>query len=212
MALFPQTLAKNAGTIFLNDEITQLSQNQVLLKSGKTVDFNFIVFANGQQHEKMEDNQYFGTSTFYFAGMDQESIPSSLLLQGNENSRILHFCFPSKIQPNYAPKGKALCSVTLNWAGNIQNPAQVADEILIELSEVFPSVNWSTFSFLKHFDIPKALPKWESGNKETWKVNENQVFIGDYLAYPSINGALRSGREAGEWISNQLKNQNFISG
>jgi hypothetical protein len=77
----------------------------------------------------------------------------------------------------------------------------------LDLSKHYPSIDWKQFDYLAHFDIPFALPKWESGNEETFKVNQNRISIGDYLAYPSINGALRSGREAGEYVVSKLKTQ-----
>lgn len=38
-----------------------------------------------------------------------------------------------------------------------------------------------------------------------FEVEDGLVRIGDHCTYPSINGALRSGREAGEWLLEQIK-------
>jgi predicted NAD/FAD-dependent oxidoreductase len=48
-----------------------------------------------------------------------------------------------------------------------------------------------------------ALPIIQ-GQTPGFKVEDGIVFCGDYLSSPSINGALRSGRLAAEWIVKKL--------
>jgi predicted NAD/FAD-dependent oxidoreductase len=51
--------------------------------------------------------------------------------------------------------------------------------------------------------ILNALPIIQ-GQTPGFKVEDGIVFCGDYLSSPSINGALRSGRLAAEWIVKKL--------
>jgi len=205
-------MALQAGPILYNEQVTDLKDNLILFESGKQFEADWIINATGMEDvvapkQKTNAANFRGTSTYYFSSDFVAHLPKSIVLIADPKSFILHFCFPSAIQKSYAPKGKSLCSVTLNWHGPSENPTEMATKIIEELLIQYTSVNWNAFSFLAHFDIPFALPKWETGNEKTYIVEGNRLTIGDHVSYPSINGALRSGREAAQFLIAEIENQ-----
>jgi phytoene dehydrogenase-like protein len=185
---------KNQDSIRLNYEVINISDSQVYCRNGKIFQSSFIIDSTGQSSKL--NNKFRSTTTVYLKGPVNKEISSSLVLNGNQDGNILHFCFPSAVQPRYAPTDIALCSVTLRNASADPNiPA-----ILKELKQLLPDIDWNQWSYLHHFFIPKAIPEHQSGPKAYFRQEGNTFFVGDIESYPSINGAMRSGREAAEKI------------
>jgi predicted NAD/FAD-dependent oxidoreductase len=57
---------------------------------------------------------------------------------------------------------------------------------------------------LKTYKIPEALPQFfaDSPTENNLKLNENLYRCGDYTAYPSLNAAMKTGREVAEMLRN----------
>jgi len=192
---------KNQDSIRLNYEVTNISDSQVNCRNGKIFQSSFIIDSTGQSSKL--NNKFRSTTTVYLKGPVNKEITSSLVLNGNQDGNILHFCFPSAVQPGYAPTGNSLCSVTLsNPSADPNIPA-----ILKELKQLLPDIDWEKWTYLHHFFIPKAIPEHQSGPKTHFRQEGNTFFVGDIESYPSINGAMRSGREAAEKIT-ELQRKN----
>jgi hypothetical protein len=212
MGAIGKLMAKDLGPILFQKTVTGINGNIVSLSNDAQIEAEWIINATAKQDSIFNQNDngekdFLGTTTLYLKGKRQASVSKSIVLIADPTSQILHFSFPSEVQNAYAPDGYSLCSISLKWKGITQNPQKLTEHIVLDLSKHYPSIDWKQFDYLAHFDIPFALPKWESGNEETFKVNQNRISIGDHLAYPSINGALRSGREAGEYVVSKLKTQ-----
>jgi phytoene dehydrogenase-like protein len=196
MAALPETMAKSAGDIRFQARVASLKSGQIVLESGEILEADWVVDARPFQ-EKDPKMKGRSTVTVYLEGPFQKNLPQCLVLNGNKNSSILHFSFPSAVQPTYAPEGKCLCSITFlekpgtrNFLPDLQN----------ELTLLYPKINWLAFQCLEVISVPHALPTFSTASKMTFEVEERLIRIGDHCTYPSINGALRSGREAGEWL------------
>ena len=210
MGQIAKSMTTTSGEILFGEEATSIVNNTILLKSGKEIEAKWIVNATGKEDVVFggyvkNDNEFRSATTVYLKGPKLTTSLKSLVLVGNPESSILHFSFPSEIQKNYAPEGFSLCSVSLKWSGLNLDPLELTEKILKELSLEYPDISWSGYSYLAHFDIPYALPKWTTGNESTFTVLDHRIVIGDHVAYPSINGALKSGREAGEFLRKQIQ-------
>ncbi len=122
-----------------------------------------------------------------------------LIINSNQNELIDHLLVASDVVRSYAPAGKTLISV------NIVGDKAVADDLLeenmqAELSQWFGSkIVWR---HLKTYQIPNALPQYiqNSPIDIELKINEYTYRCGDYAAYPSLNAAMKTGREVAEMI------------
>jgi len=203
-------MAKDLANILYGEKVAKIEVNTAFLETGKQIEAEWIINATGKQDlifntESSNQREFRGATTLYLKAEKQPELSKSIVLIGDSESPVLHFSFPSEVQKLYAPEGYCLCSVSIKWKGITEDHENLATSILIELSKHYPSINWQEFSYLAHFDIPYALPKWQSGNKQTFLVDKNRITIGDHVAYPSINGALRSGREAAEYVIKKIK-------
>ena len=203
-------MAKQLVEIRFEETVKNIVGHAVMLKSGISIEAEWIVNATGKQdlifdHKTPNPADFRGTTTLYLKGKWQSGVSKSIVLIADPDSPILHFSFPSEVQKTYAPNGYCLCSVTLKWKGISPDTEKLAASTLKDLAKHYTSIDWNQFIYLAHFDIPYALPKWESGNESTFLVEQNRITIGDHVAYPSINGALRSGREGAEYLIRKIK-------
>ncbi len=60
----------------------------------------------------------------------------------------------------------------------------------------------NVWQHLKTYKIPQALPQFfqNSSVEDNLKINEYTYRCGDYTAYPSLNAAMKTGREAAEML------------
>lgn len=179
--------------ISFHSEVKGIDHGWVFCRDGRQVRPSYIIDTAGLDKP---EQAFKGTYNLYFQGPSEKQIPSCLILNGNPDKEILHFCFPSAIQPSYAPPGKSLCSVTLKNQHLSPDP----QHILKALSGLFPDLDWNKWDFLDAFKIEKALPTYQQGPRSFFSRTGNLFSAGDRESYPSINGALRSGREAAEAI------------
>jgi protoporphyrinogen oxidase len=122
-----------------------------------------------------------------------------LIINSNRNELIDHLFVASDVAPSYAPVGKTLISV------NIVGRKGIADELLeentkAELSQWLSSkINWQ---HLKTYRISSALPQYNQNSTidTELKINEYLYRCGDYTAYPSLNAAMKTGREVAEML------------
>lgn len=177
---------------FLNTEVKSFGPDGVFCSDGRKFNSTYILETSGMH---LQRRPYRATRNIYLSG-PAGGLPPALILNGNREGSIMHFCFPSSVQPAYAPEGFALCSITL------RNPEEEPDFLALrkELQLLFPVQDWSRWSFLESFYIKKALPVNQPGFSPLFRREGNIFIAGDGESYPSINGAMRSGREAAEAI------------
>jgi hypothetical protein len=105
----------------------------------------------------------------------------------------------SDLAPSYASEGKTLISV------NIVGENTLSERALIEKAEKELSLWFGGMHHWKHlrsYHIPEALPQYFNDNKPNYplKINDNLYRCGDYTAYPSLNAAMKTGREVAEML------------
>ncbi|SOE22251.1 Protoporphyrinogen oxidase [Spirosomataceae bacterium TFI 002] len=151
-----------------------------------------IVAVNESALSVKKQPTYNKTSCFYFS-CDTVSFQNTSYLHLNPTGGLIrHVCFLNRIQPTYAPKGKDLLSVTVSYDEKL-----AAKNVEIELSILFEN-QLEGLKFLKVYHIPEALSFYDGEMKGVHKNTVGQIVCGDHTLYPSINGALKSGRLAAE--------------
>jgi hypothetical protein len=139
------------------------------------------------------------TTCTYFAA-DRDPLPRKMLaINPNRLSPVHHVCVPSSICPSYAPEGQSLISVSTQGVV-LTDPAKLALDVRLVLREWFGEEvdNWR---YLRTYHIPEALASFEAGSrKQSLRLGETLYCCGDYLAYPSLNAAMQTGREVAEAI------------
>lgn len=208
MQAIPEQIAANLSPnqIRLNTPVRNISGKTIFLENGETIEADKIVLATDAntaakllgKESKIEFN---GTVCLYFVSdiplkLDGEPY---LIINSNKDELINHILIASDVAPSYAPAGKTLISV------NIIGNNELSDNILIkkvqsELVEWFGAGN--DWRHLKTYRIKDALPQYfqASAAENELKINEFTYRCGDYTAYPSLNAAMKTGREVAEMI------------
>ena len=108
----------------------------------------------------------------------------------------LHLSIPSAVQPSYAPAGCHLLSATVLGA-----PAgSIEGEVRADLRRWFGQTA-DRWTHLRTTRVPQALPALDTDEPVLQRTGAQRlqsgvVVCGDYLATPSIQGAMAAGRNA----------------
>ena len=205
MQEIPEQIAGNlsAGQIRLNTKVQKIEGKTIYLESGETIEAEKIVIATDAntsakllgEESKTDFNQ---TSCYYFTSEKNLNLEGEpyLIINSNKNELIDHIFPASNAVPSYSPEGKNLLSV--NTVGKSEYKAE---EIKAELEKWFGKDK--NFEHLKTYKIPEALPEYSKKTDigKNLKVSESLYLCGDHTMYPSLNGAMRSGRMVAEMIS-----------
>ena len=135
----------------------------------------------------LESPATFASKTFYFSADKTASQPPLLRLISDEN--LLHFTCLTDVNPGLAPKGKALYSAT-----SLRNSNK--DEVMAALEKQLSGIK---LHFIEEFDLPHSLQAVDA-YESIKKAARGIILAGDYVQFPSLQGALASGREAAEEI------------
>lgn len=108
---------------------------------------------------------------------------------------------PSDVQPTYAPPGQALISVSSHGLPALSLPTDAALDAALrpELAAWFGAEAVARWRWLGAYRVPEALPT-AAPPGGIRRAAPGVWVCGDYVAYPSLNAALGSGRQAGEAI------------
>jgi phytoene dehydrogenase-like protein len=175
----------------LNQEIIALDAKSVTLKSGEIIEGEAVILAVDlpavAKLLKSEIPATLGSQTFYFSAKYSVKQPALLRLVGEEH--LLHFTCLTDVNPDLAPKGKSLYSATSLTKSSEK-------EVKSALEKQLPG---QKLTFIASFDIPHSLQQVD-GYEVIRKSTKGIVLAGDYLEFPSLQGALYSGRKAAEEI------------
>lgn len=134
--------------------------------------------------------------------------------RGTKGKFINNVCFPSVVNPSYAPAGKSLCSVTVLKTAMEVYEGREADldaSVRRQLGDWFPNCNiQDDWNLQRIYSIPNAQPSQFQGPMPA-NVNGGRdcttfrgtalpsglYVCGDHMATATLNGALESGVKAG---------------
>jgi protoporphyrinogen oxidase len=204
MQAIPEQVAGHLSLqqIRLNTPVRNIEGRTLFLESGEKLEAEKIILATEAavaarllaEEQKIEFN---GTTCFYFEtdSLLEFAAEPYLMINSNTDELIDHLLVLSAAVPGYAPSGKTLVSV------NIVGNTEVSEEdIKIELAAWFGrEIAWR---HLRTYKIPHALPRYfpDSAVESNLRINDFIYRCGDYTAYPSLNAAMKTGREVAEMI------------
>lgn len=202
----PEQLAAHLSPdqLRLGAPVEKIGGNNVYLKNGEVIAADKIVLATDAETAarllgRKSDTRFNETVCLYFV-VDQplklEGEPY-LIINSNSGELIDHVLIVSEVAPSYAPPGKTLLSVNLVGAQDCADD-ELTEKVRTELVKWFGE-NY-VWRHLKTYRIERALPQFvrNSLTQENLKADENIFSCGDYTAYPSLNAAMRTGRQVAE--------------
>lgn len=131
------------------------------------------------------------SSAWYFAIEEPLRAQHQLYVSRAHSGPVVTAIDVASVVPSYSPDGRGLLSVTTLAPCS---ESEVREHLAKMYGEPF------TGELIAQFDIANALPILAPGAERTGAINEEGlIFAGDYLTEPSQNGALLSGRLAGEF-------------
>lgn len=193
MQAIPDQMASSLPTdkLKLNQEIVAISPTSVTLKSGEIIEGDAVILAVdlpvAAKLLGLQTPQTLASRTFYFSAKKAATEPALLRLVGEQH--LLHYTCLTDVNPELAPRGKALYSATSLHNSSEKEVKEVLEKQLLG----------QKLTFIESFDIPHSLQKVDA--YEAVKNAANGIVLaGDYLEFPSLQGALHSGRKAAEEI------------
>jgi phytoene dehydrogenase-like protein len=185
--------------------VEAVEANKVALESGECLEASSVIVAcdpwNAARllHET-EERPSNSASVFYFSADTSPVIEPVLVLNGEGSGPINSVCVPSQVAAGYAPPGKSLISVAVTADFPLPSEAAVRDQLVDWYGE-----QANRWDFLKAIRVNYALPRQLSlpGNLPNTAAvarKDRIIICGDYMDVASIQGALRSGRLAAEWV------------
>lgn len=195
IAAAPNQLAQRLGEnrIHLNSDVS-IIDDTTLNVNGKTKSFDAIVraFNPNQVNEKRH------VWTLHFDAEQSPLNSQHVLLNGDvkiSDGLIAHLAVPSDVQPEYAPAGRSLVTITVvgERADSLgfTSAVKVEDAVRKEVEVWFPniSLNWRLLA-VQH--IEHALPEVGS-ERPLLATPQIQGFeCGDHMLHGSVEGALLS--------------------
>ena len=188
-----------------NARVKGFEGNQIFLEGGEVITADKIVLATDPHTSddllgETTKRVYNITTCTYFSA---ESSPLNgqkfIALNPNRRSVVHNICVPSDIAPNYGNAGKSLISVSTQGLEKLDE-RNLTNRIKRELFDWF-GAKVNVWKHLKTYHIPESLVQYRAGNeKQDMKLAENLYRCGDYLAYPSLNAAMQTGREVAQII------------
>lgn len=191
-------------SVRLSTVATEVRKNQVRLEDGTRLSGSAVVVAAeaGAAAKLLPgldiSKQWKQTTCLYFAASNMPGEGDGYIrLNAAPKGFVHNVCFPSDVSPSYAPSGQTLVSVSVHGNHGLSE-GSLLHAVRADLREWFgPQVQ--DWRHLQSYVIPFALPV--CGMQEASARTHDGVYVcGDYLAYPSLNAAMATGRLTAEEI------------
>jgi phytoene dehydrogenase-like protein len=204
MGAIPEQLAASLpeDSIRLGAKVQSIGQGELTLESGETMQAkSIVVAAEGHEASRLLGSARTvnsrSVSVLYFVAKEPPLDEPILAINGGSRGPINSVCVPNLVQPSYAPEGDWLVSATVvGWPTS-------DDKILVnmvrsQLRRWFGLIA-QEWKLLRVYRIVHAHPvvypmEWQ----QAARVADGVYVCGDHRATPSIQGAMESGRLAGE--------------
>ncbi len=202
MQAIPEQIAAHLSPdqIRLNTSVEKIDGKTIFLANGETIEAEKIVIATDANAAakllgEPAKTAFNGTTCLYFTSDQPLELSGEpyLIINSDTDEIINHLLIASAVAPSYAPTGKTLISVNI-----IGNKDFSIDQVQMELTDWFGENH--AWQHLKTYRIPDALPQYFENSAIALKINDFIYRCGDYAAYPSLNAAMKTGREVAEMI------------
>lgn len=208
MQAIPEQIASHLlpNQIRLQTRVEKIEGQKIYLENGETIIADTIVLATDANttNRLLGSNQHTNfnsTDCLYFTcdtPFDLFEVPY-LIINANVSELIHHMVVLSAFAPRYAPEGKVLISVSL-VGKNSFSEVELIEKVQQELQQWFGKKY--VWQHLRTYRIPEALPQYFEApvSNSCLKINDYLYQCGDHTAYPSLNAAMKTGREVAEMI------------
>lgn len=204
----PNLLVEQIGGshVRLNSRVNRIKGSEVVLENGESYYAKEVLCAAdalsaAQVGASRQTYSHSGVTTLYLSS-PSPPFPEPVIVINADRGPIATLAVVSNVQPSYSPPGHSLISISVIGSEAALPQATLYQRVLGEAKEWFGS-HVNSWSPVKSFPIPAAVvtrPNLTPGYSR-----ENGIlFAGDYLSYPSQNGALLAGRMAGKHIVESL--------
>ena len=188
-----------------NARVKGFEGNQIFLDGGEVITAGRIVLATDPKSsdkllgETNERTYNITTCTYFSAETSPLKGQKFIALNPNRRGAVHNICVPSDISSHDGNEGKSLISVSTQGLEKLDE-RNLTNKIKLELFDWFgPSVN--VWKHLKTYHIPESLVQYRAESiHQNSKLSDNLYRCGDYLAYPSLNAAMQTGREVAQMI------------
>lgn len=207
MQAIPEQIAEMLprNSIRKNARVKGFEGNQIFLDGGEVITADRIVVATDPKTsdrllgETNERTYNITTCTYFSAESSPLKGQKFIALNPNRRGAVHNVCVPSDISSHYGNAGKSLISVSTQGLEKLDE-RNLTNRIKRELFDWFgASVN--VWKHLKTYHIPESLVQYRAGSeRQNSKLGDNLYRCGDYLAYPSLNAAMQTGREVAQMI------------
>ncbi|MDO6472797.1 NAD(P)/FAD-dependent oxidoreductase [Maribacter sp. 1_MG-2023] len=191
-----------------NTSVSCISDSKILLADGQEIESDFIIIAteasNLIQNLKNQAIEWQSCDTLYFE-TENRTIKKPLIGLIPDQGTVINNIFYHTSLKTAINAGKELLSVTVVDNQGITGKALI-DQVQTELKE-FCGITSPTF--LKHYSIPKSLPKlsdlqYEISPSET-RLKETVYLAGDLQLIGSLNAAMIAGEKAALGVLENLQ-------
>jgi phytoene dehydrogenase-like protein len=142
------------------------------------------------------------TTCTYFATVGAAPSHGRKLLHLNAKPGALahNVAFPAEVSAAVAPAGQGLVSVSTHGAHGLSDEA-LTEWLRSELAAWFGPVA-AQWRHLRTYHIAQALPVYGPGQpvQQPLRLGDTLLRCGDWVAYPSLNAALGTGRQVAELL------------
>ncbi|MCB1210438.1 MAG: FAD-dependent oxidoreductase [Verrucomicrobiales bacterium] len=199
-----------AGALRLNAAAKSVRPGEVILESGESIKAKAIVLATGEETafrlrggaEKAVRSR--AETCLYFAADQVPGVDAIQCVDGDGRGPVNTACVLSRVVPGYAPKGQHLVAASVIGAPYSEDLERVVRE---HLTQWFGPMAQS-WRHLRTYKTRAAMPEDRQlnlGSGPLPAMLESGLFqCGDYCEDATPNGALLSGRRAGEAVMKAL--------
>jgi hypothetical protein len=190
MEQLPREIASHLpqGSIQLQSNVKKWGAEGVTLENGKTVEGSAVVCAFSETPSRKVTTYSFTSPHLDHLGWDKWLI----LVPQHLGYSVTHLALISSVAKSYGSDEKPLLSVS------VVGDKKVDTKVVMEEVEKIAGKKLE-LKCVAVTEVPHALPII-SGETPGFELREGVVYCGDGYASPSINGALRSGRLAAQYL------------
>jgi len=208
MQAIPEQIATGLPpqSIRFNSRVRSIEGRSITLYNDENLEADTVVVAtDAEQAAYLLQQELFtgfnATSCVYFAAPRSPFSQPMLAINTDGDGVINHVAVLSDAAPDYAPAGQSLVSVNV-----VGQAALSEDELISQISQEL--TRWfgaqvHQWRHLRTYRITHALPQYfpDSPRDISLKISESLYRCGDYTTYPSLNGAMQSGRVVATMIA-----------
>ena len=191
-----------------NTSVSSISDSKILLADGQEIESDFIIIAteasNLIQNLKNQAIEWQSCDTLYFE-TENRTIKKPLIGLIPDQGTVINNIFYHTSLKTAINAGKELLSVTVVDNQGLTGKALI-DQVQTELKEL---CGITSSTFIKHYSIPKSLPKlsdlhYEISPSET-RLKETVYLAGDLQLNGSLNAAMIAGEKAALGVLENLQ-------